>query len=186
MARRHPDGAVHVVAPARRSPLVSWPEVVDVVAAVDAVGGSAGRPCLLVVDDAERVDDPAARWPPSSPSDGTGCSCSPPGGPTPCAPTVTGRRSSAGAGPVCCCPRAPTSMAISSANCCRATAAAGPPRAGVGHRRRTASARPGRPGAARRCQPAVTAPPTRPSISLGRRIASRHDNLRPACSTERS
>ncbi len=55
----HPGGDVHVVAPARRSPLVSWPEVVDVAAAVDAVGRSpAGRPCLLVVDDAERVDDP--------------------------------------------------------------------------------------------------------------------------------
>ncbi len=55
----HPNGAVHVVAPARRSPLMSWPEVVDVAAAVDAVGRSpAGRPCLLVVDDAERVDDP--------------------------------------------------------------------------------------------------------------------------------
>jgi S-DNA-T family DNA segregation ATPase FtsK/SpoIIIE len=55
----HPDGAVHVVAPMRRSPLASWPERADVTAALGAIERAGpDRPCLLVIDDAERVDDP--------------------------------------------------------------------------------------------------------------------------------
>ena len=82
--------------------------------------------------------------------------------------------------------RAPTSTATCSASCCRATRRC-PPAPGWrgssavdgGPSSRSAGTRP-----AGRCQPAVTAPPT--PISFGWRSASRHDNLRPACSTERS
>ncbi len=54
----HSDGTVLVVAPSRRSPLASWsgagdlPQVLEALAAIPS-----GDPCLLVVDDAERVDD---------------------------------------------------------------------------------------------------------------------------------
>jgi DNA segregation ATPase FtsK/SpoIIIE, S-DNA-T family len=55
----HPEGAVYVIAPRRQHlPVGGWAEtaaVDTVVAAVDA--SAASRPCLVVVDDAERVDD---------------------------------------------------------------------------------------------------------------------------------
>jgi S-DNA-T family DNA segregation ATPase FtsK/SpoIIIE len=54
----HPGGVTHAVAPMRRSPLAARPDHIggeDVVAVVDAV--PEGCPCLVVIDDAERVDD---------------------------------------------------------------------------------------------------------------------------------
>ncbi len=67
----------HAVAPS----CPSWPVVVeaDAPTAVAAVEAAVGRPCLLVVDDAEHVDDPrlgGAR----SPSGDPACSSSPPAG----------------------------------------------------------------------------------------------------------
>ena len=54
----HPGAPVHVVCPVRRSPLSSWAEVGGLDAALEAVAGvPSGQPCLLVVDDAERVAD---------------------------------------------------------------------------------------------------------------------------------
>ena len=56
----HPGAPVHVVCPVRRSPLSSWAEVGGLDAALEAVAGvPSGQPCLLVVDDAERVADPS-------------------------------------------------------------------------------------------------------------------------------
>ncbi len=55
----HPEGAGYVIAPRRQQlPGAGWAEtaaVDDVVAAMEA--SAEGRPCLVVVDDAERVDD---------------------------------------------------------------------------------------------------------------------------------
>ena len=54
----HPGGVTHVVAPLRRSPLAARPDTIrgeDVVAVVDAV--PEGCPCLVLIDDSERVDD---------------------------------------------------------------------------------------------------------------------------------
>jgi S-DNA-T family DNA segregation ATPase FtsK/SpoIIIE len=54
----HPDGAIFAIAARHRAPFPGWVEAITVDAAVEAVEGSApGRPCLVVVDDAERVDD---------------------------------------------------------------------------------------------------------------------------------
>jgi DNA segregation ATPase FtsK/SpoIIIE, S-DNA-T family len=54
----HPGGITCCVAPLSRSPLAARPDAVgweDVVAVAEAVGE--GCPCLVLVDDAERVDD---------------------------------------------------------------------------------------------------------------------------------
>ena len=48
----HPDGAVITVAPLRRSPLASWPGATGDIDILPA-----GGPALVVIDDAERVDD---------------------------------------------------------------------------------------------------------------------------------
>ncbi|MET0145242.1 MAG: FtsK/SpoIIIE domain-containing protein, partial [Ilumatobacteraceae bacterium] len=54
----HRSGTVVVIAPTRRSPLASWPEVVDVPSAIAVLRDARpGVAHLLVVDDAERVDD---------------------------------------------------------------------------------------------------------------------------------
>ncbi len=54
----HPGGITCCVAPLSRSPLAARPDAVgweDVVGVAEAVG--AGCPCLVLIDDAERVDD---------------------------------------------------------------------------------------------------------------------------------
>ena len=48
----HPDGAVITVAPLRRSPLASWPGATGDIDILPA-----GGPALVVIDDAERIDD---------------------------------------------------------------------------------------------------------------------------------
>ncbi len=56
----HPAGVTHAVAPLLRSPLAARPDAVnwdDVAAVIGAV--REGDPCLLLIDDAERVDDPS-------------------------------------------------------------------------------------------------------------------------------
>ena len=89
-------------------------------AAVAAVEAAVGRPCLLVVDDAEHVDDP--RLAGCSPSGDLGCSSSPRGGRRVSAPcTATGPPWSAAAASVCCSRRAPTPMATCWASSCRGT-----------------------------------------------------------------
>ena len=59
-AEARPGEQVVSVSSHRRPPLLQLPDLIeaDVAAAVAAVEAAADRPCLLVVDDAEHVDDP--------------------------------------------------------------------------------------------------------------------------------
>ena len=141
---------VRVVAPMRRSPLASWPDVVDLAARARRRSSGvrpAGRACSSSTTPSGSTTRAARspRWPPS---DGHGLLVLAAGRPDALrARTGTGRRSSGAAGPACCCRRAPTSTATCSASCCRATRRSRRARAGVARRRRTAGARPGRPRA---------------------------------------